>query len=354
MKKRETGLDLLRSVALIFVISVHYFLNNRFYYQDMDGFAMWGAGTFRWLFFTCVPLFLLITGYLRGEDRPTKRYYSGIFRVVISWLIISVISIFFWNYYDGMTHDLIGWVAYVLDFKAANYSWYVEMYIGLFLIIPYINLAFHSIETRKGHNLMVGTICGMIFLPSALNGWGIGDTTLNLIPNYWTSLYPFGYYLIGCYIRKYRPKLPVWFCLFMAAVLCLFYGTLTYVTANGEQFGDGLGGGYSDLCVCLTSVLIFLGLYRLPDLTEKGFIGRVTAKVLKFISLVSLDAYLISWIFDKYFYPKANPNIGPGNYFYYYAVICIPVIVLSILAAYPVSWVAGQISGLLKRLFRIR
>ena len=350
MKKREVGMDLVRSVAVTFVISVHYFLNNGFYSKNMTSSSMFLAGCARWLFFTSVPLFLLITGYLRGEDRPTKKYYCGIVKILTSWLIISVISIYFWNYFDGIEKSFIGWVAHVLDYKSANYSWYVEMYVGLFLILPYMNLAFHSIETRKGHNLMVGSICGMIFLPSVVNGWIVGGVTLNIIPNYWTSLYPFGFYLIGCYIRKYRPKIPAWYCLGMALLLCLFKGTLTYITAEGKWFGDGLGGGYSDLFVAATSVFIFLGLYRFG---EKGNVGKVPARILRFVSTLTLETYLISWVFDRFFYGEFKKYMVPGTYLEYYIKVCIPIMVLSVLAAYPISWVSGKIAKLFKRIVHV-
>ena len=352
MKKRELGLDILRTIAIIFVISVHFFLNNGFYSQRMDGFSMWAAGCFRWLFYTCVPLFLLITGYLRANDRPSKKYYSGLFRVVISWLIISLINIIFRIGYYGTEKSIVQWIGDILDFKAANYSWYVEMYIGVFLLLPFINLAFNSLENKKGHQLMLASVCALTFLPSLMNGWVIGESTLNLIPNYWTALYPFGYYIIGSYIRKYPPRLPCGLCLLLAGILCVFKGILTYITAEGQKFGDGVGGGYSDGVVCLISILIFLAFYRVSGIALKGF-GRSVAKILRFIAAVSFDAYLISWIFDVPLYDMYRGQIGPGTYLYHYFCVCVPVIVLSIMAAYPISRISGKLSEELKRWMKV-
>ncbi|MBQ8815618.1 MAG: acyltransferase family protein [Lachnospiraceae bacterium] len=349
MKKREFGLDLIRAVAVIFVISVHFYLNNGFYYQEMTGMSMWAAGSCRWLFYTCVPLFLLITGYLRANDKPCRKYYCGVFRVIISWLIISLINIAFRIGYYGTEKSVLQWIGDILDYKAANYSWYVEMYIGMFLVIPYINLAFHSLETRKGHLLMVASVCAITFLPSMLNGWVIDGSTWNLVPNYWTYLYPFGYYVIGCYIRKYRPRPASWFCIGLAVILCMFKGVYTYITADGKLFGDGLGGGYSDWLVCIISVLIFLGVYPISDRCLQNGPGRIVTGIVKFIAAVSFDAYLISWVFDVPMYARFNGQIGPGNYLYHYFVVCVPVMIMSFLAAYPVSLISGKLSGLLSR-----
>ena len=353
MKKREFGLDILRAFAVIFVISVHFFLNNGFYYQKMEGFSMWAAGCFRWLFFTCVPLFLLITGYLRAEDRFSKKYYCGLFRIVISWLIISLINIGFRIGYYRTEKSVVQWIGDILDFKAANYSWYVEMYIGVFLLLPFINQAFESVGTKKGRLLMTASISALTFLPSVTNGWIVGDSIWNPMPNYWTSLYPFGYYVIGCYIRKYRPKLPSWVCLLMVGVLCIFKGTLTYITADGGNFGDGVGGGYSDLFVCLTSVLIFLAFYRVSDKNFESRPARIGAGVIKFVAAVSFDAYLISWVFDVPLYERCEGLIKPGTYLQYYFLVCVPVITLSVLAAWPISRISGKLSGILKKALKV-
>ena len=78
----EAGLDIARVTAVCFVISVHFFLNNGFYNEPMRGWGMWAAGVCRWLVFTCVPLFLLITGYLKIDCVWNKKYYRGIVRIL--------------------------------------------------------------------------------------------------------------------------------------------------------------------------------------------------------------------------------------------------------------------------------
>ena len=48
MNKRESGLDLLRCLAFLFVVIFHSFLNNGYYHQPQVGIFMWLAGSFRW------------------------------------------------------------------------------------------------------------------------------------------------------------------------------------------------------------------------------------------------------------------------------------------------------------------
>ena len=60
MIKRESGIDILRCLALLFVNGVHGFLYNGFYNEKQIGILMWGADSARWLFYCCNALFMLL------------------------------------------------------------------------------------------------------------------------------------------------------------------------------------------------------------------------------------------------------------------------------------------------------
>lgn len=57
MKERNINLDLIRCVAAIFVISVHFCLNSGFYELTCSGMRMLIMCILRTAFITCVPLF---------------------------------------------------------------------------------------------------------------------------------------------------------------------------------------------------------------------------------------------------------------------------------------------------------
>ena len=61
--KRKFGIDLIRCIAIFFVVSVHFFINTKFYRSDTTSPYLIPLFIIRNLFFTCVPLFLLLTGY---------------------------------------------------------------------------------------------------------------------------------------------------------------------------------------------------------------------------------------------------------------------------------------------------
>ena len=62
---RESGPDLIRSMACFFVVGAHFYLNTGYYDELMAGWKMFVMTAFRWLFVTAVPLFFMLTGYLK-------------------------------------------------------------------------------------------------------------------------------------------------------------------------------------------------------------------------------------------------------------------------------------------------
>lgn len=78
MQERNYNLDLIRSVAVIFVLSVHFFLNSGFYGIICEGEKMFVMCVLRTSFITCVPLFLMLTGYLMCKKELSLKYFKGI------------------------------------------------------------------------------------------------------------------------------------------------------------------------------------------------------------------------------------------------------------------------------------
>ena len=78
MKKRNVNIDLVKCIAVFSVISVHFFANTGFYDKTISGSNMHIAVLFRTLFMICVPLFMIVTGYLMKNKILSKKYYLGI------------------------------------------------------------------------------------------------------------------------------------------------------------------------------------------------------------------------------------------------------------------------------------
>ena len=148
-KERKFELDLIRCFALFSVIAVHFFLNTGFYNEIIVGKSFYLMTLIRSFFMVCVPLFIILTGYLKNKKSLSKKYYLGIVKIIAIYLIVSIICLIFKRVYLLEEISFKTAIKQILNFSAAPYSWYVEMYIGLFLLIPFLNLIFNNLKNQK-------------------------------------------------------------------------------------------------------------------------------------------------------------------------------------------------------------
>lgn len=324
---REFGADVVRCVAVCFVIGVHFFLHNGFYSQPQKGIILFSADAVRWLTFSCVPLFLVLTGYLKSECRLHPAYYKGILPILLTWLFMSGICIGFKIGWQHIHKNIWEWIADIFNYQAANYAWYIELYIGLFLLIPFLNALFHAKAEQKYHKNLLCTMLFVVFVPSLFNGFVINGVELNPIPDYFVSLWPIAYYFIGAYMRKYLPQPDKRFCVLLIFIVCMLKAAMTYYPANGEEFNKGVGGGYSDFLVAVITILIFLLLYQMH--TKRVCIRYIFAH----ISKRSLHIYLVSAVFDNLLIDIGIDFSLPQAYWWTFPLKCIIVFGLSLLAS---------------------
>lgn len=91
-RDRNYGLDILRVIAIISVLSVHFFLNTKYYIVSKNGIGMKAQFVIRNIFMICVPLFILLTGYLNNNKKYDKKFFKGLINILIIWLFYSVIE----------------------------------------------------------------------------------------------------------------------------------------------------------------------------------------------------------------------------------------------------------------------
>lgn len=203
---RLSGLDLIRSCAILFVIAGHFSMNTGFQSAIFEGPSMFIQGTAKFFFGMGVPLFLLLTGYLNSKKEATWRYYKGGIRVVASYLLFSIMTILFRKYYLGGEYSWLEWGLQIFSFSAIPYGWYIEMWIGLFLLTPFLNILYHHIPDKKQKLVLLGSLFLMTALPNLMNRYG-----MHLVPGFWAACFPLFFYFAGSYIREYRPGISkIW------------------------------------------------------------------------------------------------------------------------------------------------
>ena len=273
------GLDLLRLFAMFFVILVHSTTFYGFVSEGVSSFPLFLAGIGRYLSFSCVPLFIMLTGFLSCNKTPTVDYYLKIIRILCEFVLCGIVVFLFNKLYYKSPITIIELIKGLINFSYPPYSWYINMYVGLFLIAPFLNYVINGLNQKTAIAFTVVLV--LIFSNPQ-------------VTTYWTSAYPLMYYFIGAIIKKYQIKVKKIY-LIIAILLCCIIQTILlshpipkYAVENHNNLG----------CVIITTSL-FLTFYNTKANLNKKC-NYYTCSTLRIIANASLSAYLVSSIFESF------------------------------------------------------
>ncbi len=307
IQKRNLNIDLIKVLAVFLVVLVHFFNRTNYYNLPLKSpFILFT--TFIWsVAMACVPLFLITTGYLMKNAKYNKKFFMNLLRVVGYYAAAVVVL----TITDNQAHGLGLVRAFFVNlFTFNHYSWYVNMYIGLYLMTPMLNAAFESLKTKKNQLMVIGGCLFLITAPMTLAvfdkflGVKVPDYLRRIIPNYWSVIWPFLYYFIGMFIQKYgetqnreiKNKYKI------GLFLAIIFNVLLIRTISSKTFVPEWGF----LGIVLVSTLLFLIVINLKITIKNKAINTV----IQFISKNTLSIYLLSWIADVKFYGIINAKFG--------------------------------------------
>ena len=330
-ENRKVGLDVIRASAIIFVLSVHFFLNTEFYTTPLVGKSMYIQVFIRMTAIICVPLFIILTGYLQKNKQVTKSYYKKIIPILVLYVFYSIVAILFRIIILKENQSIVQWISLIEKFSACRYAWYIEMFIGLFLISPFLNLIYNNLRSKKKKIILIVLSIIMCACPAFFNGKIKG---LINFPSYWSDMYPVMYYFIGCYINEYKPKIKKSYEVAVLFLVVLLEAFLEIYGASGGNFSTFVGY-YGSLIIGVQAVVFFLIFYDLE--IENNF----AVKVISMISILSFDIYLVSGITDTIVYKIL---------FKYYFVsqqriilLFLPAVLCSFILAFTIAFIRNKI-----------
>lgn len=333
--KREVGGDIARTIAVILVPLVHFF-GLTFYYNTKFDSTMLLPTAIRWLGICAVPLFMIISGYFKVNSSFTKKHYFAIIPLLCTHIVISTIRIWVDYHFHGEVID----TTYILDrLLYFKYGWYIRLYIGMLLIMPLINIGYKNIGDKWKKEVIILTLVGLNAL---------GPLTFDVVPSSWLILYVFGYYLIGCYLREYKVKINYLTGILGVVAILAIVSFATCIHCDGDVFDWSFIGyqgnsGYSAMVTVFISMLIMVMCLNI------NFNNKIISFVFKAISLVSLEMYLFSQMFDGFVYKEIiNNNVAFANSFSRIFVL----VGTSAGLAFVASWVKKGVFGIFKLVFK--
>ena len=358
LQSRNASLDIIRIVAAFTVLSVHFFLHNGFYSNTVQGVPMYIMVLMRTLFSVCVPLFMILTGYLMSHKTLSRKYYSGISKTLIVFVLATLACMIFKAVHNNEPLSLKSFILGTLDFTGANYSWYIEMYIGLFLLVPFLNLAYNKLKNKKQKQVLVFTLVFMTIIPTLFNIFNFdnpawwsdpktSDTFAKLVPSWWMGFYPIAYYFTGCYIREYGIRLKTRSTLVLFLLAIVIFGTFNFYRSYGTTFKSGSYIFWYGFEPYVLSVLLFVLLSRIKTDNMNEKVKFVLWKV----SDLALGIYLISFIFDTLVYEVLNAKIAVMTDRLPFYFVTVPIVfVCSMMASAVMNIVAKYIQIFFRKL----
>jgi surface polysaccharide O-acyltransferase-like enzyme len=262
----------------------------------------------------------MLTGYLNSNKTPTRKYYKGMLRVLLAYLVFSIITILFRKYYTGEEITWLQWGMKILDYSAIPYAWYIEMWIGLALLVPFLNYMYKAIPSKNQKLLLLGILFVMTSLPDLCNRYG-----MYLVPAYFAkAAYPLMFYFAGTFIHEYQPNIKHWhgwaLVMSMSMVTPLFNIAVFSGYSDLVQIAGGPGGVFHSWI----ALAIFLMLYK-KDVSTPPFKHWVTH-----CSLVSLEMYLCCYMFDMLYYPWFKERFfETQSQFFPWFFVIVPMVFIS-------------------------
>ena len=301
MPNKYIGIDILRTLACSLVLMAHccecYYISN-FYASgsvetlDISAWqseALW-AGIIGSVCRTCVPLFVMISGFLllpmkTGMDMLTF-YRRRASRILIPLALWTVVYAFYTAVHFSVPISNIGDLAayvvkqcayFFVNFPPAiGHLWYVYMVLGLYLFIPVISPWVERASRREMH-IFLGIWLVSMLTPFIHKVWPEiwGECYWN--PN--STVYYFsgflGYLIAGAYARKYLLNTTrsyvatgiILLAIGYAGALGGFIYQLYNLTPTGENYGRyfeefEFTWFFNIITVCLETIGLFLIFFK--------------------------------------------------------------------------------------------
>ena len=304
---RESGPDLIRSLACFFVVGAHFYLNMDYYNVPMEGAKMFVMTACRWLFVTAVPLFFMLTGYFKKKKMTADRsHYMALIPLVISYVVISVAKMILYNRLYGKIYG----VKEILQ-NLGNYqiAWYMGLYLCVFLLIPFLNKAWYALSVKE-QNILLGTLAFLCTIYPAFKYVG---------PSYFIGIYPVLFYYLGIAVSQRRWRANKLLLIAILIVTIVLEATISMKFTTTGMFDWNLiqtaDGTYGTFFISVCTICIFLTLY------EVDIRFKIIRALLSAISSVSFEIYLFAGAYDAIIYGYAKRYLnGPVEAFWWFFV----------------------------------
>lgn len=255
VKQRLSNIEFLRLLAMLYVLIVHADFST-FGAPTMEGLAVRPVGVcvqygFECFAICCVDVFVLISGWF-GIRFSLNKLWAFLFHVVFYSLGLFLLTV---AITPQKALTLEGLKSIFL-FNGSDY-WFIKAYLILMVLAPMLN-AFCDYASRREFK----TILIAYFAILMVYGW-LEPASVHFTMNGCTALSFVGLYLLGRYLKMYRPKLTnynrrIYAVIYVAACLVMFFMCLIFLSQGVRVTLDSRLLNYGSPLVILSAVALLL------------------------------------------------------------------------------------------------
>lgn len=192
--KRNYGIDALRILCIFMVLALHILglggIADKTSFPEPRFLTVW---SFESLLYCVMNCYALITGYvmIQGKYRYTN--------LIVLWLQVVLVSVGGAVLYYFLRPGAIDRLTVLLSaFPVSRRSyWYFSCYFALYLLIPLLNRAIHSLNRKQAKVLCILLVAGLSGLTTLMNAdpFSLGGG--------YCALWLMVLYILGACIRKF-------------------------------------------------------------------------------------------------------------------------------------------------------
>lgn len=292
--RRHFGLDVLRVLACYMVMQIH---TGEFYYIGNDGTVINSAdshivGWYNSAFRTCVPLFVMLSGYFLFPINDTAAFFKKrLGRVAIPFVLWCALYAFYYYFTGAATLQtaLLNILKIPVNYGVeVGHLWFVYMLLGIYLFAPLISNWVLTCTRRNMEFYLVLWAVAMsvpyihLIFPEVL-----GECYWNHTPMLYYFSGFLGYVILANYIKRFHLQPKPWNYTLGILLILIGYGITAWVfeqrlATETSTASLELTWGFETINVAMMTAGIFLILKNISiqNTTSAGarLLGDVSAK----------------------------------------------------------------------------
>lgn len=280
-KTRDANIELLRILAMLMIVSLHYLYRGEGLTQNrIFGINWFFSWTLEAICIVAVNCYVLISGYflVNSQFRLGKLFRlwaQVLFYSICIYLVLTGI---------GLERFSLKHLAIACLPVLTNSYWFATVYIAMYISSPFLNILIHALSKKQFQNLLIVLFALLSVWPTVLPFGFSLDKTGGFSIIHFVFLY-----FIGSYIRlnwNYEFRKSYYFGAYLSITL-MIAASKVILCYFGFNALSSMFFEYNSVTVILSSVLLFL-FFRSISI-KNALLNKIIASV----SVLTFGVYLI-------------------------------------------------------------